>query len=145
MVEPAHDALVDWAVVCDLAHFDSLDRLCLFGIETAGRISVRCRPAFTVSPLPCIFTTAGSATVTVCRSSSRPPQGEGGAADEVLDFAVESRGEYVIVHMPGFQLTEEGIYRYEVACGAGVELATCEVNVRSQPHRVAGVHLHGAY
>lgn len=135
---------VDWAVVCDLAYFDSLDRLCLFGIETTGRTRTLQagvhRLAFAVHLHDGRLRDERDVSLFITS-----PQGQCRAADEVLDFCVETRGEYVILHMPSFQLKEEGAYRFEVACGADVELALCEVNVLSQPHRVAKVHLHGAY
>ena len=135
---------VDWAAICDLAYFDSLDRLCLFGIETTGRTRTLQagvhRLALAVHLHDGRLRDGREVSLSVTS-----PHGESRAADEVVDFDVESRGEYVILHMPSFQLDEEGIYRFEVDCGAGVELATCEVNILSQPHRVARVHLHGAY
>ncbi len=135
-------ATVDWAVICDLAYFDSFDRLCLFGIETSG--TVRTLPAGVHRLAVALHLQHRNPLDDLDLSLLvTSPHGEWHAADEVHDFCVESRGEYVIVQIPGFPLQEEGIYRFELACGVK-EPAICEMNVLVQPHRLARIHLHGA-
>jgi hypothetical protein len=134
---------VDWAVICDLAYFDRFNRLCLLGIETSGK--VRTLPAGIHRLAVAIHLQDrdpdDDPDVSLFVTS---PQGQWRAADEVGDFCVESRGEYLLLHMPSFPLQEEGIYRFELACGVK-EPAVCEMSVVVQSHRPARIHLHGAY
>jgi hypothetical protein len=71
---------------------------------------------------------------------------------------VERRGEYLLIQMPGVALRQEGLYRFELACGAG-EPAVCEVYVlvnachparilvtlRDLPVREEGTHRFAVY
>lgn len=133
---------VDWAVTCDLAYFDAADRLCMFGIDTSGpmrTLSVGLhRLAIAVhfkdrdpndEPGLALFVTA--------------PHGEWQAADAARDFCVDSRGEYLLVELPSVPLRDEGIYRFELACGTR-EPTVCEVRVLVHSGRPARVHVHGA-
>jgi hypothetical protein len=124
---------VDWAAICDAAYFDRFNRLCMFGVETAGPrrtvpVGVH-RLAMVIhfdhrnphdDPEVAVFVTS--------------PDGEWRAADGIRDFCVDSRGDYLIVHMPGVSLQKEGVYRFELACGSR-ESTMCELSlvVHSQP------------
>jgi len=136
-------ATVDSVVICDLAYFDRFDRLCMFGVETAG----------SVARLP-----AGIHRLSiVVRVPSRDPyddpdvalfltlpDGEWRVAEELSEFWVESRGEYVLIHFPRVALQDEGFYRVEVTCG-GSEVATCEVHVLSRSNWPARTHSHATH
>jgi hypothetical protein len=140
---PVRMATVDWAVICDLAYFDCFNRLCLIGLETSGEVrrlpAGNNRLALAIhlqdrdphdDPDVAVFITS--------------PDGERRVADDVRDFWVESRGEYVLILMPSMPLPEEGVYRFEVACGTR-EPTMCELSVLVHSRRPARVQLHGAY
>ena len=140
---PIRMTTVDWVGLCDLAYFDRFNRLCMFGLETSGQIRTlpagNNRLALAIhlrdrdphdAPDVALFVTS--------------PHGHRWTADEVRDFCVESRGDYVLILMPSISLAEEGVYRFEVACGSR-EPTMCEVSVLVHSHRPARMHLHGAY
>jgi hypothetical protein len=134
---------VDWAVVCDLAYFDRFNRLCMIGLETSGQprrlpagnnrlalaIHLQDRDPHD-EPDVAVFVTS--------------PGGHRRVADEVRDFCIESRGEYLLILMPSISLQEEGVYRFEVACGTN-DLTMCEVSVLVHSRRPGRVDLHGAH
>jgi hypothetical protein len=140
--EPAFMTTVDWAVMCDLAYFDGASRLCMFGIDTVGPVRTLSigshRLAIAIHFLDRDPHDGPDVALFVTR-----PNGEIRAADEVRDFCVESRGDYMLVEMPSMPLREEGLYRFELACGAR-QPTMCEVTVLVHAQRPARIPLHGA-
>ena len=140
---PIRMTTVDWAVICDLAYFDRFDRLCMFGLETSGQVRTlpagNNRLAFAIH-----LQDRDPHDVLDVALFVRSPNGDRRVADEVRDFCVESRGDYVLILMPSISLAEQGVYRFEVACGTR-EPTMCEVSVLVHSHRPARIHLHGAY
>ena len=128
--------MVDWALVCDLAYFDGADRLCMFGIDTAGSMAMRTVGSHRLSVVlrlrdrhagevldPSVFITS--------------PRGDRLVADRVADVRVEARGDYLLVGLPNLLFTDEGIYRLELTLGNGL-LMTLEVGVHVNTLQVAG-------
>ena len=134
-------ANVDWSAVCDMAYFDGTGRLCLFGVEPGGirtmplgfqhlALVVRLTDRDPHDDLrPALFVTV--------------PTGECRVADDVLDFSVESRGDYVIVHVPSLQIDQEGTYGFQLALGTCAPVMV-ELGIRAAAGRPVRTHLHGA-
>jgi hypothetical protein len=79
--------------------------------------------------------------VAVCVTS---PDGKWRVADGIRDFCVESRGEYVVIQMPHVPLEEEGVYRFELACGTR-EPTMCELSVVVHSRLPPSVCIRGAH
>jgi hypothetical protein len=133
---------VDWAVMCDLAYFDGANRLCMFGIDTVGPVRTLSIGSHRLAIAIHLHDRDPRDSPDVALFVTRP-NGEIRAADQVLDFCVESRGDYVLVEMPSMPLHEEGLYRFELACGTK-QPTMCEVNVRVHAQRSARMPLRGA-
>ena len=124
-------ANVDWSALCDMAYFDGTGRLRLFGVEPSGirtmslgfqhlALVVRLTDRDPHDDLrPALFVT--------------PPTGECRVAGDVLDFSLESSGDYVIVYVPSLRIDQEGTYGFHLALGS-----------RAAAGRPARTHLHGA-
>jgi Family of unknown function (DUF6941) len=111
-------ARIESAHLCQLAFLDDCGRLCLIGVITrlpipslplavaqmmiAARI-VDIRPGETIG-----------VNLTMTTPSGRPPA-DGSHEDPEIDFA----GEYVLIKIHGFPLTEEGVYHVGLSIGGG--------------------------
>jgi len=135
--------VVDWALVCDLAYFDGADRLCMFGIDTAGSMAMRTVGSHRLSVAlrlrdrhagevldPSVFITS--------------PRGDRLVADRVADVRVEARGDYLLVRLPNLLFTDEGIYRFELTLGRG-QFMTFEVAVLVNTLQVLGEQHSGVH
>lgn len=120
-------ATVDSGVICDLAYFDRFDRLCMFGVETAGPVRTLRAGIHRFSIVIRVHNRDPHDDPDVAVFLTLP-EGDWRVAEGLGEFVVESRGEYLLIHMPGVALQEEGLYRVEVACGRS-QVATCEVHV----------------
>src|SRR5262245_15645795 len=104
---------VDWAVLCDLAYFDTYGNLCLIGIHTDG--PVRVLPAG-VHRLSIAAHVNGHGPDRNVILSITTPHGPG--ADGFEDVHTSCNGEYVLCSIARVPLVHEGVYRFDVSMGA---------------------------
>jgi hypothetical protein len=136
-------ARIDWSVICDLAYFDATGRLCLLGVETecaVPRLPVGMQRFSIVARVQDGWISDAAAPVLSVTS----PRGEWRAIAADREFLVEQRAEYVIVHLPGLRLIDEGLYRFELALAAP-DLATVELSALVTAHQPTRIHRHGAH
>jgi hypothetical protein len=126
-------ARIEWARLCEHAFLDNCDRLCLTGVVTHFPVP---------SPPLAIRHLMIAARVVDTRPqdaydvgvSVATPNGLWAAPDGPHGFEVEAAGEYLLITLRHFPLTEEGIYRFVVAFDAEHPV-TLEIPVLLLPAR----------
>lgn len=111
-------ARIDWLQLCETAFLDNCNRLCVVGVMHR----------FPVPTLPI----AVHQLMLVCRVNElRPgeevevgvaimtPSGLSPSPDDPQCIEISNAGEYVIVTLRQFPLSEEGVYRFTVALVEG--------------------------
>src|SRR5262245_48109596 len=107
-------ACIDWAVLCDLAFIDRQDRLCVIGVTRkfpVPTLPIALHQVMLVAHLadiePVEEVGLSLAIVTPSGATARPT-----AVESVI---IEMAGDYVLVTLRDIPLTEEGLYRFEIA------------------------------
>jgi len=140
-------AKIEWAQVCELAFVDKYDRLCMIGVTTklavpslpllVRRLMIAARIADAQDGET--FTVGGHITT---------PGGNVITPNQTDCFDVSIEGEYLLITLSDFPLSEEGIYGFEVSVGdqapvrleilarliprrAGMEIPKCDSSVTS--------------
>jgi len=110
-------AHIDWALLCDLAFFDKQDRLCIVGVIRqlpTPRLPLAVGHLMLVAQLsdvrPVEDVELSIAMVTPSGAAATPC----GPDHVVVDIA----HRYVLVTLRDVPLTEEGIYRFQLALNA---------------------------
>ena len=109
-------ARIDWMVVCDMAYFDRLDRLCIVGITQKfvfPRLPVGLHQIMVVAHLVDI---EPEDEISV-RVSLDVPDGLSGVVPLVQGQSVQVDGEYVLATLRDVPFTQEGTYRFGVSIG----------------------------
>jgi len=133
--------LVDWALTCDFAYFDTTGRLCVIGADANGLRTV----------------TSGVHRLTLVAHlveyrddplepilALRSPGGEWRLEQEGADYTRERQGSSLLFHLPRIRLSELGTYRFELALGTAAP-TMLELPIAVRELRGQRVHLHGAY
>lgn len=107
-------ARIDWAVLCDVAFMDRQDRLCVIGVTRrfpVPRLPIALHQVMLVAHLTDIQPgeEIGIAVSVVSPNgcSVRPKTSE--------SVVIEMAGEYVLATLRDVPLSEEGLYRFEIA------------------------------
>jgi hypothetical protein len=106
-------ARIDWVLVCDLAYFDRHARMCTVGITTqlvVPSLPIHLRQimmvAHVIDPTPGEQVDVGVAVVT--------PAGMWAAPSSSDNLHIEVAAEYILVTLRDLQLSEEGVYRFQL-------------------------------
>jgi hypothetical protein len=110
-------ARIEWARLCEHAFLDNCDRLCMTGVVT--HFPVPSLP-LAVHRLMIAARVVGTRPHEACDIgvSVATPNGFWAAPDGPDGFDVEAAGEYLLITLRNFPLTEEGVYRFVVALDA---------------------------
>jgi hypothetical protein len=107
-------ARIDWAVLCDLAFMDRLGRLCVIGVTReffVPALPIALHQVVLVAHLtdvqPIDTIGVGVFVVSPHGVSARPK-----TSDSII---VELSGEYVLATLRNVPLTDEGMYRFDIA------------------------------
>ena len=133
--------LVDWALTCDYAYFDSTGRLCVMGAD-ANRLRTVTSGTHRLTLVAHLIEYRDEPLDPVL--ALRSPDGEWRLEQEGTDYTRERQGNALLFHLPRIQLSELGTYYFELALGTAA-LTMLELPVAVRELRGQRVHLHGAY
>ena len=126
---------IDWAVLCDVAFMDRLDRLCIIGVTRT-------------LPVPSLPIALHQVTLVAHLTDIQPVEDIGIAVSVVAphggsvrprasdSVVIEAVGEYVLATLRDVPLSEEGLYRFEIAL-TGQPPTSVPVSVLTANRRIA--------
>jgi hypothetical protein len=105
-------ARVEWALLCDLAYFDTYRNLCVIGAPTRSPVPALAVGTHRVTIVARVVGLRRRPDVAVSVST---PDGPRIATTFCERLEIEAVDDYLLVRLGGVPLAREGIYRFEVS------------------------------
>lgn len=107
---------INWAVLCDLAYFDTYGNLCTIGIHTGGPVRVLPAGVRRLSIAARLADVRPAEPLDVVLSISTP-HGPSTESDGFEGVRTEVNAECLVLSIGRAPLLQEGVYRFEVSIG----------------------------
>jgi hypothetical protein len=123
-------ARVEWALLCDLAYFDTYRNLCVIGAPTRSPVPALAVGTHRVTIVARVVGLRRRPDVAVSVST---PDGPRIATTFCERLEIEAVDDYLLVRLGGVPLAREGIYRFEVSVNFS-ECASIDLPVQVVAH-----------
>lgn len=110
-------ATIDWALLCDLAYFDTYGNLCVIGVHTEGPVRVLPTGVRRLSIAAHLANLKINEHLDIALSISTP-SGVSTEADGFEAVRTELNADCLVLSIEKAPLLREGVYRFDISVGS---------------------------